>query len=365
MGDRSGATPGTRSGSSGSRSPCRAPILPTGTRARRHAGHGWSRRRPRGGHARVPAVRRRPHLRVRRVGRARPRPRSTFLPRAVELCPTVVFAQTKTDLYPAWERIVEINKGHLGARGHRHPRRRGRRTRCVPKRWRSATTPSNEQSGFPEMIEAFGDQRRRAGEGTRRRSASNEATSARSTELVRVGSKTRSRCSPTGPSAAEARRATSKRATETPRAPTWPRRASGASSSATVSRTCPTTSASGSARRMRTISRRDGRAVEELKSAKEWDDIGARACRPQVADEVADVFVGIEEGAAATSAPRSSTLLRGRALVVARRRGRRDDAVDVGDAVDGKAARRRRRRPQGEARRPGSPGLPRRAGWRS
>ena len=65
-------------------------------------------------------------------------PEVEFLQRAVELCPTVLFAQTKTDLYPAWERIVEINKGHLARARRRHPDGCGLEHACVPKRWRGA-----------------------------------------------------------------------------------------------------------------------------------------------------------------------------------------------------------------------------------
>ena len=48
-------------------------------------------------------------------------PEIEFLRRAVELCPTVLFAQTKIDLYPAWERIVNLNRGHLERAGIRIP----------------------------------------------------------------------------------------------------------------------------------------------------------------------------------------------------------------------------------------------------
>lgn len=43
-------------------------------------------------------------------------PELEYLERARELCSTVLLVETKTDLYPAWPRIVEINQGHLDAR---------------------------------------------------------------------------------------------------------------------------------------------------------------------------------------------------------------------------------------------------------
>lgn len=44
-------------------------------------------------------------------------PEVEFLQRATELCPTVLFVQTKTDLYPAWERVLDLNRGHLQRSG--------------------------------------------------------------------------------------------------------------------------------------------------------------------------------------------------------------------------------------------------------
>ena len=44
-------------------------------------------------------------------------PEVEFLRRATELCPTVLFVQTKIDLYPNWQRIMEINRGHLDRMG--------------------------------------------------------------------------------------------------------------------------------------------------------------------------------------------------------------------------------------------------------
>ena len=49
-----------------------------------------------------------------------------FLRQARELCRTVVCVLTKTDFYPAWRRIKELNEGHLpaGVRGASPCRRR-------------------------------------------------------------------------------------------------------------------------------------------------------------------------------------------------------------------------------------------------
>jgi GTPase SAR1 family protein len=44
-------------------------------------------------------------------------PEIAFLRRARDLCPTVLFALTKIDLYPSWERILELDRGHLDRAG--------------------------------------------------------------------------------------------------------------------------------------------------------------------------------------------------------------------------------------------------------
>ncbi|MEZ5255504.1 MAG: dynamin family protein [Ilumatobacteraceae bacterium] len=44
-------------------------------------------------------------------------PEVDFLRRATELCPTVIFVQTKIDLYPQWQRIMDLNRSHLERSG--------------------------------------------------------------------------------------------------------------------------------------------------------------------------------------------------------------------------------------------------------
>src|SRR5215204_4345745 len=83
-------------------------------------------------------------------------PEIEFLRRAVELCPTVLFAQTKIDLYPAWERIMDLNRGHLERAGVRIPMvavSSQLRLEALSRRDRSL----NEASRFPELIAHLGD----------------------------------------------------------------------------------------------------------------------------------------------------------------------------------------------------------------
>ncbi len=81
-------------------------------------------------------------------------PEVEFLGRASELCPTVLFAQTKIDLYPAWPRIMELNRGHLERSGVKVPTVAAssalRHEALVQK-----NRDLNERSQFPELIKAL------------------------------------------------------------------------------------------------------------------------------------------------------------------------------------------------------------------
>ena len=44
-------------------------------------------------------------------------PEIEFMRTAADLCPTVMFVQTKTDLHPEWQRIFDLNKAHLDRAG--------------------------------------------------------------------------------------------------------------------------------------------------------------------------------------------------------------------------------------------------------
>lgn len=48
-------------------------------------------------------------------------PEVEFLKRATDLCPTVLFAQTKIDLYPNWQKIMGLNRGHFERAGFSLP----------------------------------------------------------------------------------------------------------------------------------------------------------------------------------------------------------------------------------------------------
>ncbi|MEX1006620.1 MAG: dynamin family protein [Acidimicrobiia bacterium] len=81
-------------------------------------------------------------------------PEVEFLGRASELCPTVLFVQTKTDLYPAWQRILDLNRGHLERSGVHIPSAvasSALRHEALVRKDREL----NERSQFPLLIKAL------------------------------------------------------------------------------------------------------------------------------------------------------------------------------------------------------------------
>ncbi len=77
-------------------------------------------------------------------------PELEFLRRAVRLCPNVACVLTKTDLYPEWRRIAELDRGHLRTAGVEAE------LMAVSSavRWQAVTTGDadlNAESGFAEL----------------------------------------------------------------------------------------------------------------------------------------------------------------------------------------------------------------------
>ena len=78
-------------------------------------------------------------------------PEIEFLGTAMALCPTVACVVTKTDLYPQWRRIVDLDRGHLAAAGI------GADLFAVSsvlrlEAVRSDDAELNAESGFPELV---------------------------------------------------------------------------------------------------------------------------------------------------------------------------------------------------------------------
>ena len=85
-------------------------------------------------------------------------PEIDVLRRATELCPMVLFAQTKIDLYPHWERIFELNRGHLERHGlGRLPMvavSSAVRAEALARKDRTL----NDGSRFPDLVRQLGDE---------------------------------------------------------------------------------------------------------------------------------------------------------------------------------------------------------------
>ncbi|WP_298460381.1 dynamin family protein [uncultured Cellulomonas sp.] len=78
-------------------------------------------------------------------------PELEFLDHAMRLCPTVACVLTKTDLYPQWRQVADLDRGHLEAAGAR--------VRLMPVssalRLHAARTRDADlhgESGFPELV---------------------------------------------------------------------------------------------------------------------------------------------------------------------------------------------------------------------
>jgi Dynamin family len=78
-------------------------------------------------------------------------PELEFLAHAVSVCPNVACVVTKTDLYPSWRRIVELDRGHLAAAGITAEVFAVSSTL----RWSAVLENDaelNAESGFPELV---------------------------------------------------------------------------------------------------------------------------------------------------------------------------------------------------------------------
>lgn len=79
-----------------------------------------------------------------------------FLEQALEMCPNVICVTTKTDFYPSWRRVVELNKGHLATAGHKLsilPVSSTLRMEAI----RRDDRELNDESGFPAVISTLVD----------------------------------------------------------------------------------------------------------------------------------------------------------------------------------------------------------------
>jgi dynamin family protein len=217
-------------------------------------------------------------------------PEVAFLRRATELCPTVLFAQTKIDLYPQWQRIHDLNRAHLDRLGLPVP------MVAVSSAVRAAALTRkdrelNERSRFPVLVKELGDKvvaPAKAG------AAARSTGDARSiAAMVRSGleSERAGLADPAAIKQSLAELDAAKAKLEQLRGP-------GARWSVLVGDRMADLSNTVSfdfRGAMRSISRNMDEVIEGLQKGDAWDDM-VRDLQGDVADEVTNAFVALDEG---------------------------------------------------------------------
>jgi hypothetical protein len=250
-------------------------------------------------------------------------PEIDLLRQAVELCPTVLFVQTKTDLYPAWERIVELNRGHLARSGIDIPVvavSSTLRLEALARKDRSL----NDRSRFPELVDALGTQvvnpaKANAEERSRRdlRAIAGMVRSALADERRAL----------TDPAALAALLEDLQVATKRLEHLRGP----GARWAVLVGdRVTDLTNEATHALRsgMRDISRAMDQRIESLTSGEEWDDM-VRELQTAVAEQITRVFMTVETGRSRIR-EEVAGLLRDEHLALPTASGRPQDSIDIG-----------------------------------
>ncbi|MEO1064142.1 MAG: dynamin family protein [Actinomycetota bacterium] len=249
-------------------------------------------------------------------------PEIDLLRNAVELCPTVLFAQTKIDLYPDWQRIVDLNRGHLERAGVRVP------TVAVSSHLRSAALARkdrslNDASRFPELI---GDLGGRVIEPAKAAATSRSAADLRAVATL-VGTGLREQAAVADdPEALQALIAK----IEAANARLEHLRGPGARWAVLVNdRIADLTTQSTHQLRvgLREISREMDEHIETLSSGSQWDEL-ARRLQTDVADTVARVFATVEDGRRSIRA-QAVELLQEEDLSLGSGRLGRGDGVDL------------------------------------
>ena len=217
-------------------------------------------------------------------------PEVEFLRRAIELCPSVIFAQTKTDLYASAARIQELNVAHLQREGIDIPvvsTSSMLRQEALARRDREL----NDRCGIPELVKLLSDRIVGPAKETATERSANDARSIAA--MVRTGLESEKAMlgDPTTAKAALASFEQAKERLEHLRGP-------GARWSTVVGDRMADLASSvnfefrGS---MRTISRNMDEMVEGLQSGEAWDGM-VRDLQSDVADEVTVAFVALEQG---------------------------------------------------------------------
>ena len=221
-------------------------------------------------------------------------PEVAFLGQAREACPNVVFALTKTDLYGSWRDIETLDVAHLGRDDIHVP------TMALSSQLRSVAMERDDptlddQSGFPVLLAGLEREVVAPAKDLAARRAATEAIGALDQLEPSVRGELEALDDPARGAAVAAEADAAKQRIDHLRGP-------GARWTIVVGDRVTDLSNDVTFRfrdAMRKIVRSIEDDIEELKTPKEWDDIGRRL-QAQVATAVADAFVRIETGAADT-----------------------------------------------------------------
>lgn len=217
-------------------------------------------------------------------------PEVEFLRRATELCPTVLFAQTKIDMFPNWAKIMDLNRGHMERAGFQIPMvavSSSLREEALRRKDRSL----NDLSRVPEVVKHLNDDV--VGPAKASATARSVADALGIIGQVSAGLQAE-RTAAADPDAARAALAaldSAKARLEYLRGPAakWSVLVGDRISDLSSAVTFQFRSAS------RQISRLMDERIEVLSKGDEWDEL-ARYLQTVVADEVTKVFVQLESG---------------------------------------------------------------------
>ena len=217
-------------------------------------------------------------------------PEIEFLQRASDLCPTVLFAQTKIDLYPQWTRIMELDRGHLDKAGLSLPMvavSSALRTEALQRKDKSL----NELSRVPEVIQHLSDDVVAPAKASAITRSISDVLAIIGQVLAGLRAEQGILADPATATAALAGLNEAKARLEFLRGPAAKWNVLVGDQVADLSNNVNYRFRGAS----RNISRMMDERIEQLKKGSEWDEL-ARYIQTVVADEVTNVFVDLETG---------------------------------------------------------------------
>jgi hypothetical protein len=217
-------------------------------------------------------------------------PEIEFMHRACQLCPTVLFVQTKIDLYPSWPRIIELNQGHFQRAGVSPPVvavSSALRFEALLRKDRGL----NELSRVPDVVQRLNDDVVIPAKVSATKRSVSDVLAMIEQVLAGLRAEQAMLADPATAAAAIEELQRAKAQLEFLRGP-------GAKWNVLVGDRVADLSNNASYRfrsAIRNISRMMDERIEELTKGDEWDEL-ARYIQTVVADEVAHVFVDLEQG---------------------------------------------------------------------